>query len=198
MSQILKQLENFVIDVLETVIIALSIFAIVYLFAFQPHEVNGQSMDGIGSFHSGQYILTDKVTYNFREPERGEVVVFKYPENEHYDYIKRIVGLPGEELMIQDNKVYIYNDERPNGFVLDEEDYLADTVITSGRTFLEEGQRIKIPEGNYFVMGDNRPQSADSRSWGFVPKENIIGRSLFRYWPPHEIGVIQNPKHIQQ
>ena len=197
MSTILRQLENFVIDVLETVIIALSIFAVIYLFAFQPHEVNGQSMDGAGKFHDGQYILTDKLTYKFREPERGEVIVFKYPLDETYDYIKRVIGLPGEEIMLKENKIYIYNSEHPEGFSIKESEYLAQTVITSGRAFLEEGVTIKIPEDNYFVMGDNRPQSADSRTWGFVPKKDIIGRSLFRYWPPNEMGIIKSPQNIE-
>ncbi len=198
MSSLLKQLENFIIDVLETVVIALSIFAVIYLFAFQPHEVNGESMDGIGKFHNGQYILTDKLTYKFREPVRGEVVVFKYPLDERYDYIKRIVGLPGEEIMLRDNKITIYNAAHPDGFTLNEDEYLADTVVTSGRAFLEEGVITKIPSGNYFVMGDNRPQSADSRTWGFVPKDEIIGRSLFRYWPPQEMGLIHNPENIEK
>ena len=196
MSTILKQLENFIIDVLETVIIALSIFAVIYLFAFQPHEVNGQSMDGIGNFHDGQYILTDKITYKFRDPQRGEVVVFKYPLDERYDYIKRIIGLPGEQIMLKENKVYIFNKEHPDGFELNESEFLAPTVITSGRAFLEEGAKITIPEGNYFVMGDNRPQSADSRTWGYVPENEIIGRSLFRYWPPSEMGVINSPENL--
>lgn len=183
---------------LETVIIALSIFAVIYLFAFQPHEVNGQSMDGIGKFHTGQYILTDKLTYKFREPHRGEVIVFKYPLDERYDYIKRIIGLPGEQIMLKDSKIYIFNSEHPNGFPLTEDEYIADTIITSGRTFLEENSKITIPKDNYFVMGDNRPQSADSRTWGFVPKNEIIGRSFFRYWPPHEMGLIRNPKSIEE
>lgn len=198
MGTALKQLENFVIDVLETVIIALTIFAVIYLFAFQPHEVNGESMDGVGKFHNGQYILTDKVTYKLREPVRGEVIVFKYPLDETYDYIKRIIGLPGEEIMLKENKIYIFNKEHPEGFIVNEEEYLGNTVVTSGRAFLEEGERIKIPEGSYFVMGDNRPQSADSRTWGFVPKNEIIGRSLFRYWPPSEMGLIHNPENIEK
>lgn len=154
-------------------------------------------MDGIGEFRDGQYILTDKLTYKFREPQRGEVVVFKYPLDERYDYIKRIVGLPGEQIMLQDNKIYIYNSEHPDGFVINEDEYLADTVITSGRAFLEEGVKITIPADNYFVMGDNRPQSADSRTWGYVPKHEIIGRSLFRYWPPHEMGLIHSPENLE-
>jgi signal peptidase I len=194
MSNLLRQVGDGIIDLLETFVIAVCVYFVIHLFAFQPHEVLGQSMDGIANFHNGQYILTDKVTYNFRDPKRGEVIVFKYPQDKSKDYIKRLIGLPGEEIMLIDNKIYIFNSENPDGFVLDESEYIGGDVVTTGRTFLEEGQRKKIPEGNYFVMGDNRPQSSDSRTWGFVPEEDIVGRSFFRYWPPHELGLIKSAK----
>lgn len=188
-----QAVQEFFIDLVETVVIAISVFAIIYLFAFQPHEVSGQSMDGIANFHNGQYILTDKITFKLREPERGEVIVFKYPLNTSYDYIKRIIGLPGESVKVENGKVTIYNSTNPQGFVLDESKYLSPNVKTDARTFAEEGKEIKIPENQYFVLGDNRPESSDSRTWGLVPKEDIIGRSYFRYWPPHEAGIIEKP-----
>ncbi len=195
MNEYLQDGINAMIDIMETIIIALALFVITYLFAFQPHEVIGQSMDGIDNFHEGQYILTDKVTYRFREPARGEVIVFKFPLNKSYDYIKRIIGLPGEEIMIKDGKVTIYNQEHPDGIILDESQYLAASVITDGKNFLKEGEKKKIPENQYVVFGDNRPESSDSRSWGFLPKEDIIGRSYFRYWPSNEIGLIRHPEY---
>ncbi len=195
MSTILKQLESFIIDVLETVIIALSIFAVIYLFAFQPHEVVGSSMDGIANFHQGQYILTDKLTYKFREPHRGEIIVFKYPLKKNSDYIKRIIALPNEDIMLKNNKIYIFNEENPEGMVLDEGEYLSSKVITESKAFLKEGEKITIPENSYIVMGDNRPDSSDSRTWGFVPKNDIVGRSYFRYWPTNEIGIIKLPTY---
>lgn len=182
-------------DILETVVIALAFGMITYLFIFQPHEVIGSSMDGNAKIHEGQFILTDKLTYRFFKPERGTVIVFKYPLDTKYDYIKRIIGLPGEAIMIKDSKVHIYDDQNPNGYVLDESKYLAKTVNTEGRTFLKEGEIVQIPANNYVVLGDNREDSSDSRTWGFVPKEDIIGRSLLRYWPPEEIGVLQTPKY---
>lgn len=191
-NNLLKSISEFFVDVLETVVIALAIFIIIYLLAFQPHEVNGQSMDGIDNFHNGQLILTDKITYRFQTPKRGEVIVFKYPLNKSYDYIKRVIGLPGESIMLVDSKIYIYNSESPDGEILNESAYISDTVITQGRAFLEEGQKIAIPDDSYFVMGDNRSESSDSRTWGFVPKKNIIGRSYFRYWPPNQIGLIKH------
>ena len=188
----IKSVSEFVVDVLETAVIALSIFIIIYLLAFQPHEVNGQSMDGIDNFHNGQLILTDKLSYRFKEPQRGEVIVFKYPLNKSYDYIKRIIGLPGESIMLVDNQIYIYNSEFPEGKIIDESLYIGENVLTQGRAFLGEAQKITISDDSYFVMGDNRPESSDSRTWGFVPRKNIIGRSYFRYWPPNQIGLIKH------
>lgn len=189
----LKAIENFLLDILETVVISLSIFIVVYMFAFTPHEVIGQSMDGEANFREGQYILTDKVSYKFKEPTRGDVIVFKYPGNKSLDYIKRVIGLPGESVMIQGGKVYLFNDQNPAGFRLDESSYLSDEIITGGRDFLKEGKKVKIPENNYVVMGDNRSQSADSRSWGFIVRQDIIGKSSIRYWPPNEVGIIDTP-----
>lgn len=195
MNVFAKVVLSWIMDILETVVIALAFGMITYLFIFQPHEVIGSSMDGNAKIHEGQFILTDKLTYRFFKPERGTVIVFKYPLDTKYDYIKRIIGLPGEAIMIKDSKVHIYDDQNPNGYVLDESKYLAKTVNTEGRTFLKEGEIVQIPANNYVVLGDNREDSSDSRTWGFVPKEDIIGRSLLRYWPPEEIGVLQTPKY---
>jgi len=151
-------------------------------------------MDGLDNFHDGQYILTDKLTYRFRNPERGDVVVFKYPLNPAYDYIKRIIGLPGESIELKNNTIYIYNNENPDGYIIDQSAFIDSDVLTEGRNFLQGGEKVDIPEDMYFVMGDNRSQSSDSRTWGFVPKEDLIGRSLFRYWPPNEMGIIKHPK----
>ncbi len=191
-----KAIENFFIDTVETVVIALSIFVVIYLLAFQPHEIKGQSMNGIAGFHDGQYLLTDKLTYRFREPQRGEVIVFKYPLNKSIDYIKRVIGIPGDKIMLKQNKVYLYTPNCPEGVIIDQSEFLAPTVKTDPKTFLKEGVIVTIPEDNYFVMGDNRPHSSDSRTWGFVERKDIIGRSLVRYWPPNEIGLIQHPKII--
>lgn len=181
------------IDIIETIVIALSIFVIIYLIAFQPHEVNGESMTGIGKFHNGQYILTDKFTYKLREPKRGEVVVFQYPLDKNYDYIKRIIALPGEKVMLSANRIYIYNAEHPSGFILDESAYISEDILTQPRQFLKENEILSIPKDYYFVMGDNRPHSSDSRAWGVVPKNLIIGKSFLRYWPANEFGLIINP-----
>lgn len=192
MRDIFKIIGGILIDVVEIIIMSISIFAVVYLFAFQPHEVSGHSMDGLAGFQTGQYILTDKFTFKLREPKRGEVIVFRYPQNEATDFIKRIIGLPGEQIMVKANKVYIYNEANPKGFVINETEYLAKEVKIHTD---KEGQKITIPQDNYFVMGDNRPESSDSRVWGFVPKKNIIGRSFFRYWPLNSMGFIKGAQY---
>lgn len=197
MHQFLSHLFSILFEIIETIIIALAIFVVFYLFIFQPHEVIGSSMDGIANFKQGQYILTDKVTYKFREPKRGEVIVFKYPLNPKYDYIKRIIGLPGESIMLSKNKVYIFNEQNPNGFILDESEYLASNVKVEPKNFLSEGKKYEIPTDSYVVMGDNRTNSSDSREWGFLKKTEIIGRSYFRYIPVGMMGVIQTPKYHQ-
>ncbi len=180
--EILKKIGAFFLDLIETVVIALAIFVIVYLFLVQPHQVKGKSM--YPNFDDEDYLLTDKVSYKIGQPKRGDVVVFKAPENEKYDYIKRIIGVPGDTVSVAGGFIYI-NDKR----LL--EDYLPQEFVTRGGSFLREGQLVVVKDGEYFCVGDNRSHSSDSREWGMVPKENIIGRAWLRYWPPGKIGLIK-------
>jgi len=179
---LLKRLGAFFLDILEVIVFAIAFFLFLYLLVFQPHKIKGSSMDP--NFKDAEYLLTDKVTYRFNEPKRGDVIVFKAPGLEGEEYIKRIIGLPGEKISISQNKIYI------NGKILNE-DYIGPDKFTSPNAFLEEGKTIKIPEDNYFVMGDNRPHSSDSRSWGFVPKNDISGRAWFVYWPISILGTVE-------
>ena len=137
------------------------------------------------SFYDGEYILTNKISYRFNEPKQGEVIIFKAPHNESYDYIKRIIGLPGDTIKIKDGKVFI------NGVLLNESKYLPTDIYTNAGRFIKEGEEIIIPSEKYFVIGDNRPYSSDSRDWGFVPRKNIIGKAYFCYWPLQKIGLIR-------
>lgn len=168
-------------DIIETIVVALAIFVVVYLFLFQPHQVKGKSM--YPSFDDGEYILTDKISYRIGIPKRGDVIVFKAPTNEEVDYIKRIIGLPGDQVKIQNSGVFV------NGTKI-EEKYLGSDTITFAGAFLNEGAVVLVPENKYFVMGDNRNHSSDSREWGFVKKDEIIGKAFFRYWPFTRFGVI--------
>ncbi len=176
-----RNLWLFFLDFLETIVVSLAIFALVYLFLFQPHQVDGRSMEP--NFHNGEYILTDKVSYRLHEPKRGDVVVFHSPQDERIDFIKRIIGVPGDEIKISDGHVFL------NGTQL-KEDYINDPgQVLSGR-YIREGASVNIPDGQYMVMGDNRLHSSDSREWGLVTRAGIVGRAFFRYWPVSEFGVV--------
>ena len=172
---------NFVFDFLETIVVALSVFVVIYLFIVQPHEVKGSSMEP--TFQNNEYIITDKISYRFGKPNRGDVVIFKAPVNPDVDYIKRIIGLPGETVMVQSGRIYI------DGKMLNEP-YLEDLTPIFPGGFIKEGVVVSIPENHYFVMGDNRPHSSDSREFGPIEKKLIIGKAVFRYWPINDLGLI--------
>lgn len=176
------------LDIVETVVIALSIFLIVYLFVMQPHQVNGSSM--YPNFEDGEYLLTDKISYRLGEPQRGDVVVFhapeasRCPEGTGCDFIKRVIAIPGDTIDIQNNRIFV------NGMPVSEP-YLSDNIVTQEGAFSNQGS-YQLPPGNYYVMGDNRNQSSDSRAWGPVPIQNIVGKVFFRYWPPQKLGTLPN------
>jgi signal peptidase I len=177
-----KRLGTIFLDVLETVVIALAIFVIIYLFLFQPHQVRGNSM--YPNFHDADYLLTDKISYRLSQPKRDDVVIFVAPKNEEYDYIKRVIALPGEKVSINDsNQVLVENQ-------IVDETYLPEDTKTYGGNFLEIGGTVTVPDNQYFVLGDNRSHSSDSRDWGFVPKENLVGKAWFRYWPLDRMGLV--------
>lgn len=136
------------------------------------------------NFPDGEYLLTDKITYRLRVPKRGEVVVFEAPGTNGDEFIKRIIGLPNERVKLEAGYVFI-NDQRLN------EPYLPQGTITSGGSFLKEGQEVVVPDVNYFVLGDNRKASSDSRTWGYVGKEKINGRAWIIYWPPPKVGLVK-------
>lgn len=171
-------------DVLETITFVGSIFIVVYLFIMQPNQVKGASMEP--SFLSGDYIFTSKVTYKFRTLHRGDVVVFRSPRNQDIEFIKRVIGLPGDRIRITNNNVYV------NGNLLNEDYISAKTELWDGG-YVKENAEIIIPPEEVFVMGDNRPRSSDSREFGPVHVESIIGQVFFRYYPPQKMGPVANP-----
>ncbi len=182
-SQIFASITQFVFNTIEAVVIALALSIIFYLFIATPHEVVGRSM--LPNFQNGEYLIGNKIGYKFTEPRRGDVVIFEY--NEHTDYIKRIVGLPGEEISLQNGKVHINNQ------LLDESAYLDDSVLTLGGDALQEGTSIHIPEQQYFVVGDNRPNSSDSRDFGTISKEKIKGKAWLVYFPFSDFRLVTHP-----
>lgn len=171
-------------DILETVVFVGSLFIVVYLFVAQPNQVKGASMDP--TFGSGDYIFTSKVTYKMRAYHRGDVVVFKSPHNPDIEYIKRIIGVPGDVVMVKDSEVFV------NGRQLAEPYIAAKTNLWEGG-FSKNGEGTKVEEGMLFVMGDNRPRSSDSREFGPIAQSSIIGQVFYRYFPPSKVGTIANP-----
>lgn len=181
----LRRLGAFLLDILEVVVLAVGIFLIVYLLILRPHKIKGASMSP--NFPDGEYLLTEKVSYYLNDPKRGDVVVFKPPVSDD-EYIKRVIGMPGDTISIQNGYVHI------NGERLQEE-YLDETVVTSGGSFLTDGQEYQVPDNMYFVIGDNRPHSSDSRAWGPVTKSAMTGRAWVVYWPPQEAGKVPAPAY---
>lgn len=178
----LRKVYAFTVDFFETLVIAGGIFVIIYAFLFRPFQVNGQSM--FPTFHDGEYILTNLITLRLEPPKRGDVIVFIAPVDHEKDFIKRVIGLPGDTVMVSGGHVYV------NGQLLDESAYLSPDVKTGPGAFLGEGVTIKVPPNNYFVMGDNREFSSDSREWGFVSKDKLIGKSMLVYWPPQRFKIV--------
>jgi signal peptidase I len=197
-------------ELLETAIFILLVFLIVR-GVIQNFKIEGQSMEP--SLHTGQYILVNKivyfhfdmnaplrllpgradlparVVYPFHMPRRGEVVVFEYPKDMSKDYIKRVIGLPGDTVEIKDGKVYV------NGALLDEPYLRGAQTSCRGDDPCSQGQLIKVQPGTVFVMGDNRLNSSDSREWGELPLEGIIGKAWVSYWPRENWGVIPTPTY---
>ncbi|MFA6571890.1 MAG: signal peptidase I [Bacteroidota bacterium] len=162
--------------ILLTIILLMPLIAAatIYPFIVQPYQVNGQSM--APTLEDGQYLLANKFVYNNSTPQRGDIVVFKNPTKPDTENIKRIVGLPGEKIKIEDRYIYIYN-------IRLQESYLASDVTTDGGTFLKNGQSVDIPKDYYAVLGDNRSSGSDSRAFGFVPRSYIVGKYWFSYFP---------------
>lgn len=194
MAKMVSSVSGMFLDLIETAVIGLSLFLVVYLFFMQPHQVNGQSMEP--NLHSNDYVLTDKISYKVGQPERGDIIVFhaptaaQCPKGTGCDYIKRIIALPGETIEVKDGKYYV------NGALLDE-DYLPDSLETMPNAFTN-GRVVTLGEDEYFVSGDNRPNSSDSRSWGPITSKEIVGRAFFRYWPLNSIMVIRSAQYSSQ
>lgn len=160
------------------VAVVLAVFIIVFIA--QSFLVHGQSMEP--TLHNGERLLVDKLTYRFRPPNRGEIVVFQYPADPRRRFIKRIIGVPGDTIEIHDNVVYL------NGIPLQEE-------YVQGPTRWMHPGPVTVPPDHYFVLGDNRLNSDDSRfqDVGFVPRRNVVGRAVFVYWPLTRIGLVEVP-----
>lgn len=172
------------LEVLEIALVTIGAVIAIRYFLVQPFLVSGGSMDP--TFANGDYLLIDQLTYRFREPERGEVVVFKNADGTYF--IKRVIGLPGETVLVGDGSVHITNAEHPKGYQLPEQ-YLPNSLPTSGAS------DITLGKDQYFVMGDNRPYSYDSRSWGAVESKTIVGIVRLRLWPVSHAKAFFTPSY---
>ncbi len=177
---------NFILEFVQSIVMALSVFVLLYLFVAQPNEVKGNSM--LPNFINGEFLLTDKLSYNFGEPKRGDVVVFKAPPSEpcaedQCEYIKRVIGIPGDRVMVKEGRVYL-NGKELNQF------FLPSDFVSDPGSFNSEGVEKVVPQGQYLCFGDNRSHSRDGREFGPINRDLIVGKAFFKYWPPSSIGLI--------
>jgi signal peptidase I len=170
--------DSFFTELLKFALVALVIVVPVRFFVAQPFIVSGASMDP--TFKTGQYLIVDELSYRFGAPARGQVIIFRYPKDPTQYFIKRIVGLPGETVQIQNGDVYI---KETSGKTIK----LDESYVTNKGNGAD--MSVTLPAGEYFVMGDNRPESSDSRSWGLLPRENIIGHAFVRLLPFQNISL---------
>lgn len=173
-----KEVLTFLLDSLKILLIALAIVIPIRVLLFQPFMVKGSSMEP--NFHSGDYLIIDELSYRFRDPQRGEVIVFKYPLDTSYRYIKRIIGLPGETVKIVNGEVFVSRGNATSEKI-DENMYLPEKTQEAWKS--TNYGPITLKANEYFVMGDNRTNSSDSRVWGPLPTNDITGRVLLRFSP---------------
>lgn len=144
----------------------------------------------VPNFHNKEYLVVDKVSYRMHEPARGDVIVFRYPKDTSQYFIKRVIGLPGEKVQIDEGKVRIFNSEHPDGIAITEP-YLPSNDATFGKSDI-----VSLGSDEYFVLGDNRLASSDSRVWGILPEHNIVGKAWLRAFPLSEFGLPAFPDPI--
>jgi signal peptidase I len=166
------------IDILETLLLSVVLFFLINAVSARI-RIDGSSMEP--NLHHGEFVIVSKINYRFGEPERGDVVVFDFPRNITQEYIKRIIGLPGEHILIKDGNVYV------NEIILSEPYLIMEPQY--------EGEWV-VPEDTLFVLGDNRNNSSDSHTWGMVPMNNVIGEALVVYWPPSSWGLINGTNPV--
>lgn len=194
-SRIGAEIFEFVWETAKVVLVSLIIILPIRFYLIQPFFVKGSSM--VPNFHDKEYILVDKWTYRLGRPERGDVVIFRYPGNPQEYFIKRIIGLPGETVLAgNNNSVVIYNQRYPDGFVVNEKGYLPATNPTyCGQNTTWCGTKVTLKTDEYFMMGDNREHSSDSRFFGPVNISYFAGMAWLRLWPLNEISFIPRTQY---
>ncbi len=170
------QVTRLLLDMLETLVLAGILFLIINLVSGRI-QVDGYSMEP--TLHDGEFILVNKLAYRFGSPQRGDIIVFRYPRDPKQDYIKRVIGLPGDRVRVDNGMVYI-NDQP-----------IEEPYVASAPRYQNEWV---VPENSVFVLGDNRNNSSDSHTWGAVPLDHIIGKAILVYWPPKAWAFLQAPE----
>lgn len=185
-----KAIFSFILELIKIVIISLAIIIPIRAYVAQPFYVEGASMEP--NFYDNEYLIVNEFSYHFSDPRRGEVVIFRPPNNYKVYYIKRIIGLPGETVEIKGNQIIIYNSENPAGFILDESKYLA------AKTYNLVDDKIYSPlaSDEYFVLGDNRPNSLDSRKIGPIQRQQIRGQVFLRAFPFNRFTIFLNDNKV--
>lgn len=178
---------SFVSDLGKVIIVAVIAMLLFRYFIAEPFIVSGASM--VPTYQNKQYLVINKLGYRFSKPERGDVIVFRFPQNTKEFFIKRIIALPEEKVKVENGRVIVYNSEHPEGKVLDEP-YLPKEDVTFG-----DSKMVTLGSDEYYVLGDNRLQSSDSRLWGILPAEDIVGKVLVRVFPPSDFKFITDPTY---
>lgn len=176
---------SFLWELSRIVIVAFVIMVGFRYFVAEPFIVSGSSM--VPNFHNREYLVVNKIGYKFNDPKRGDVIVFHYPKDTSQYFIKRVIGLPGEKVKVENGKVFIYNTEHPEGTVLNEP-YLSNQDITFGKNDV-----VSLGSDEFFVLGDNRLASSDSRVWGILPRHDIVGTAALRVFPLNTFGAPNSP-----
>jgi len=182
-----KTIGSFVWDLVKILVIALVIIVPFRMFIAEPFVVSGSSMQP--NYHNHDYLIIDRLTYLNNSPQRGDVIVLKFPKDTSQFFIKRIIGLPGETVKVGQGFVTIYNSEHPEGFRITET-YLPNQSETFGRT-----DEVRLGTSEYFVLGDNRTASSDSRVWGILPSNDIVGKVWARIYPFSTAGFFKGPNY---
>lgn len=182
MTKFTKNISKTFLDLLEIVFISASIIVLTFLFLAQPLVVTGDSMQPI--FTDKEQLIIEKISIKYKEFGRGEIIVIKHPDDPKLFVIKRVIGLPNETFMILNGSIYI------DGKLLNEL-YLSEDTQTNEKSYILEGELLIIPENAYVLLGDNRSNSSDSRTWGPIDMDSIVGRGLLVYYPLENIRLVQ-------
>lgn len=166
--------KSFLVEILQSLAVAALLAFIIHTFIMQNFRIPSASMDP--TLQVQDYIFASKLSYRINEPERGDIIVFKYPKDTTRYFVKRLIAVGGETVALRGSKLYI------------DGQHVSEAYLPQGLRYADYGP-VDVPPGNYFMLGDNRNNSSDSRDWGFVPKNLIVGKEIFIYWPPTRIGV---------